>query len=233
MRRLLIAVYLVFALAVAFSYTEDLPEQIFLSNGNMISVLGKNIVEDSEVCEINIQIPSISGLKDKPFEEYLNATIESEITDYRTQIEEMAQAAYEESKTSEWPFRKFSVYVLYEAYLSDGILSIDMIFSEYTGGAHPGASRRTYNISVDRCRLVALHSVLDSAAAEDRLNELITGEIGKREDLWPEYFKGVTTDQGFYLKAGRLCVYFQPYEIGPWAAGMPEFCFSLGELLKQ
>jgi hypothetical protein len=74
---------------------------------------------------------------------------------------------------------------------------------------------------------------LDSAAAEDRLNELITGEIGKREDLWPEYFKGVTTDQGFYLKAGRLCVYFQPYEIGPWAAGMPEFCFSLGELLKQ
>jgi len=233
MRKLLIASYLLLALVSAFSFTQDLHEQVFVSQGDLISVLGKQIIEDSGICAVNIQVPSINGLKDMPFQDYLNATLESEIAQYRSEIEEMARKAFEESKTSEWPFRAFNVYVVYSAYVSDGILTIDMIFSDYTGGAHPNASRRTYNIDLSKSRLVALHNVLGNKVAEDALNELIRSEINKREDLWPDYFDGVTTDQCFYLKAGRLCVCFQPYEIGPWASGMPEFCFPLKELLNQ
>ncbi|WP_367362049.1 DUF3298 and DUF4163 domain-containing protein [Mesotoga sp.] len=231
MRKLLIAGYLFIALAVVFSYTVDLPEQIFVSQGRLISVLGENVIEDSEICAVNVQIPSVNGLRDRPFEQFLNSTIEGEISQYRSEIEELARKAFEESKTSEWPFRTFDVYVVYSAYLSDGILSIDMVFSEFTGGAHPNASRRTYNIDLEKSRLVALHNILGSKKTEEKLNGLIKEEISARDDLWPEYFEGVTSDQGFYLKGGRLCIYFQPYEIGPWAVGMPEFCFSLEELL--
>jgi len=233
MRKLLIAGYLLLVLVTAFSFTQDLPEQVFVSRGDLISVLGKQIIEDSDICVVNIQVPSISGLKDKPFQDYLNATLESEIAQYRSEIEEMARKAFEESKTSEWPFRTFDVYVVYSAYVSDGILTLDMVFSEFTGGAHPNASRRTYNIDLSKSRLVALHNILGNRAVEDALNELIKSEIAKREDLWPDYFDGVTSDQLFYLKAGSLCVCFQPYDIGPWASGMPEFCFPLKELLNQ
>lgn len=233
MRKLFIASYILLILVTAFSFTQDLPEQVFVSQGDLISVLGKQVIEDSEICAVNIQVPSINGLKDKPFQDYFNAALESEIAQYRSEIEEMARKAFEESKTSEWPFRVFNVYVVYSAYVSDGILTLDMIFSEFTGGAHPNASRRTYNIDLSKSRLVALHNILGNKDVEDALNASIKSEIAEREDLWPDYFDGVTTDQCFYLKAGRLCVCFQPYDIGPWASGMPEFCFPLKELLNQ
>ena len=84
MRKLLIAGYLFIALAVVFSYTVDLPEQIFVSQGKLISVLGENVIEDSEICAVNVQIPSVNGLRDRPFEQFLNSTIEGEISQYRS-----------------------------------------------------------------------------------------------------------------------------------------------------
>ncbi len=91
MRKLLIASYLLLVLVTALSFTQDLPEQVFVFQGDLISVLGKQIIEDSDICSVNIQVPSINGLKDMPFQDYSNATLESEIAQYRSEIEEMAR----------------------------------------------------------------------------------------------------------------------------------------------
>jgi hypothetical protein len=231
MKRALLLLFTISLVVVAVAMTEELPEMIFASGGNIIYVGGTHITEDSTICVVNLQIPFIEGLTKAGFESYINSLIKSDVEGYRKEIQEMAADAYEASKSDEWPFRIFDVYVVYTAYLSNGILSIDMIFSEFTGGAHPNAARRTYNIDVRGNHLVSLKSLFPSEDFENRLNELLIGQINEREDLWPEEFKGVQPDQGFYLNAGRLYIYFQPYEIGPWASGMPEFDFLLSDLL--
>jgi hypothetical protein len=230
MKKALLVSVVVFISIITMAVVYELPELVFAHNGRIISVSGEHVVEGSSICVVNLQIPTIRGLSNVAFESFVNSEIKSAIESYRNEIEEMADEAYEASKGQEWPFRTFSVYVTYDAYLSDGILSIDMIFSEYTGGAHPGAARRTYNIDVNGNHMVSFKSLFPDEAFESRLNSLLAEEIGKREDLWLDSFKGVEPDQGFYLKAGRLNVYFQPYDIGPWSSGMPEFVFNMDEL---
>ncbi|MDI9375573.1 MAG: DUF4163 domain-containing protein, partial [Thermotogota bacterium] len=137
MKRALLLLFTISLVVVAVAMTEELPEMIFASGGNIIYVGGTHITEDSTICVVNLQIPFIEGLTKAGFESYINSLIKSDVEGYRKEIQEMAADAYEASKSDEWPFRIFDVYVVYTAYLSNGILSIDMIFSEFTGGAHP------------------------------------------------------------------------------------------------
>ncbi len=231
MKKALLLLFMISLVVLAMAMTEELPEMVFVSGGNIIYVGGTHITEDSTICVVNLQIPFIEGLTRPGFESYINSLIKSEVEQYSKEIQKMAADAYEASKEDEWPFRTFDVYVVYTAYLSNGILSIDMIFSEFTGGAHPNAARRTYNIDISGNHLVSLKSLFPSEDFENKLNELLFSKIKEREDLWPAEFKGVQPDQGFYLNAGRLYIYFQPYEIGPWASGMPEFSFLLTDLM--
>lgn len=229
MRKVLTILFFVSLVSLVLAMNWPMPEQFFVSGGRLIYVSGDHVTEDSTTIEVNLQIPSVQGLSDKAFQESFNTRLESEIQSYKEDIVDQAAKGYEASKGAEWPFRKYNVYVVYSAYLSEGILSIDMIWSEFTGGAHPNAARRTYNIDVSKNRFVSLEDLLGSDYAE-KLNGLLRQKISSRDDLWLEEFKGVKPDQGYYLKGGKLYIYFQPYDIGPWSSGMPEFSFDFSDL---
>src|SRR5690606_34246901 len=41
--------------------------------------------------------------------------------------------------------------------------------------------------------------------------------------VFPDTYKGIRADQPFYVTGDALHLYFDPYEIGPYAAGFPTF----------
>ena len=63
MKRALLLLFTISLVVVAVAMTEELPEMIFASGGNIIYVGGTHITEDSTICVVNLQIPFIEGLR--------------------------------------------------------------------------------------------------------------------------------------------------------------------------
>ncbi len=50
------------------------------------------------------------------------------------------------------------------------------------------------------------------------------------EMYWLDSYDGISSDQQFYITDKGLNLYFQPYEIAPYAAGFPTFMVTFGEI---
>lgn len=65
------------------------------------------------------------------------------------------------------------------------------------------------------------------------LSENISEQIKNKEEysyVFPDSYKGITANQPFYVKADALYLYFEPYEIAPYAAGFPTFRIPFSEI---
>ena len=65
------------------------------------------------------------------------------------------------------------------------------------------------------------------------LSEIVGKQIKERgEDMgiWKDSYKGIRADQLFYLGKNSLMLYFEPYEIGPYASGFPTFTIPFEEI---
>ncbi len=49
--------------------------------------------------------------------------------------------------------------------------------------------------------------------------------------VFPDAYKGIKPDQPFYVKEDALYIYFEPYEIAPYAAGFPTFRITYAEII--
>jgi hypothetical protein len=48
--------------------------------------------------------------------------------------------------------------------------------------------------------------------------------------VFPDTYKGIKADQPYYISEGALNVYFEPYEIAPYAAGFPTFTIPFHDI---
>ncbi|RSD22326.1 DUF3298 and DUF4163 domain-containing protein [Mesobacillus subterraneus] len=63
-----------------------------------------------------------------------------------------------------------------------------------------------------------------------RLSEIVEAQIKNRSIPLLEDFKGISEDQDFYIADKSLVLYFQLYELTPYAYGFPMFPISVYEL---
>lgn len=50
--------------------------------------------------------------------------------------------------------------------------------------------------------------------------------------VFPDSFKGISENQGFYLNSATLFIYFTPYEIAPYAVGFPTFKIPFKDIMS-
>ena len=65
------------------------------------------------------------------------------------------------------------------------------------------------------------------------LSDKIGEQIKNNEEysyVFPDTYKGIKADQPFYVQSDALYLYFEPYEIAPFAAGFPTFRIPFSEL---
>lgn len=131
------------------------------------------------------------------------------------------------------PIRQFEMYYVYTITNNENnILSLYYDDYRYLGGAH-GMTERTsdtfnietgdiiklcslFNYNVDYVRLIK-----DFIKMEIRLQSLLDNNM-----YFEDYEKNVDTYfnvNSFYLTPQGIVIYFQQYEIAPYAAGIPEF----------
>lgn len=123
------------------------------------------------------------------------------------------------------PFGLASDYKV--AYNNHGLLSLYIDQYEYTGGAHGMTYRTPYNIDLKDGPDIKLADVFKPGSNyKEAIDKAIQAEIAKNPEGYfePEMgFQGIEDDQPFTLQPGGITIYFQLYDIAPYAFGIPEF----------
>lgn len=111
------------------------------------------------------------------------------------------------------------------------IVSISLIFDMYAGGAHGLRVIKSLTMDTLEGRFYTLQKLFRKNTPYIKtLSDLIQSQIEKREIGLIGEFSGIKEEQDFYIADKTLVVYFQLYEITPYAYGFPYFPISVYEL---
>lgn len=215
---------------------------------SVADVKSKKIKESNEYIDIDLDIPVVTGLKDVKLQELTNKRFEQDALKFKKEIEVFAKESHEDAKKEGYDLNKYSAIIDFEEKRNQGnLLSIYVIYYQYTGGAHGAHYDVTYNIDLKTGNLIELKDLFKenvdykkvinskikeqiNAINEDEKNFLL--KSGQEENFYPLYeeFNGIKEDQTYYLTDDKLGIYFGLYEIAPYAAGVPTFEIPLEEL---
>lgn len=200
-----------------------------------------------ELLSLNIFYPEIK-LKRKPdVEKHIKAHYKQEADRfYRYSSGSLlsgAKAEYADSIKNGFPFRPYDAMMTYSVELNEGcILSTYYEQYTYTGGAHGNTVRRSDTWDLQTGAQIRLKDLFPDGSGYRRLIlEQILPMADKHmannpyvyfndyRELIVKYFN----PQSFYLTPKGLAVYYQLYEIAPYASGIVVFEIPYGNLGVQ
>lgn len=135
------------------------------------------------------------------------------------------------------PFNYYEFYMTYKITWNKGCIT-SLYIDEYTylGGAHGSTIRTsdTWDFSVGR-RLYLKDLYPKEHMLKDKVQKTIEGQIIEQlktspQSYFDDYAKLVAKTlnlNSFYLTQDGVVLYFQQYDIAPYAAGFPEFSFGI------
>ena len=101
--------------------------------------------------------------------------------------------------------------------------------SLYSGGSHPNTVQTAYNLDIENRRLLRLEDVIEESAAPD-LAALVLAGVGEKFvgiDLFEDYGETIASSMVYgtmtpywYMNDRGLVVFYNQYELGPYAAGI-------------
>lgn len=191
------------------------------SGGVTLDMLDKSYSTDS--VNVNAQIPQISGLSDKDFQESINK-------DFRSASEELLNSFSKSAKeTAE--LSEFNIQTA-EHYNKNGFVSVVEQIDYFSRKTHKNSCRVTKNINTEKCCEVSLGDLFEDDGYIDALNALLENEIAanpdKYADLWQK--PKVSQNQCFYANSDSLVLYYPPYELSYYERGFVEIPVALSEL---
>ncbi len=192
-----------------------------------ISVENKPTDNKQNWVKIEANYPKINGMKNTAFQNNLNKDIENKVNDFLKDVEKSAKDTYDAlGKTG---FSPYEGMVNYEYFINGPVLSIIMEYYSYLGGAHGSTLRESINVNADKGELLQLKDMFKD---KDNYKQYILKNINSEMSKDPEKYFSQKLDSfnenNFYLdKNGNLVIYFNQYDIAPYAAGIIEFKMPL------
>ncbi|UFJ39153.1 DUF3298 and DUF4163 domain-containing protein [Brevibacillus humidisoli] len=105
-----------------------------------------------------------------------------------------------------------------------GVLSVVFDTDSYSGGAHGMQYKRSLTFSLRTGRIYQLADLfLPGSDWKRRIDAYIRRQIEAQNIPLIAPFRGIGSDQPFYLTQHALVIYFQLYEYTPYAYGFPLF----------
>ncbi len=152
---------------------------------------------------------------------------------------QMAMVEYEYSVANDFPIRQFEAFVDFTVtYNQNCMLSLYFDQYEYAGGAH-GLTYRysdTWNLSKSkRMDLVDFFPGRNQYKKYliETINKQIAAEVAKGNGMFFENYEKLVSENlktnSFYLSEEGVVIYFQQYDIAPYAAGIPTFVIPYGQ----
>lgn len=166
-----------------------------------------------------IYIPQIKGIKNRKVEKKVNSKLKT-LSYFKPFAEDQISHSINENDVLD-----YSYYGTFEVtFFKKNILILSLTGYYYPlGAAHGLSSKITPVINLDTGEFYSLEDLFNpNSDWKNRLDSIIQKMIDKEpqyEYVYKDGFKGIDEGQNFYIDDNNLYIYFQPYDIGPYAAG--------------
>lgn len=184
---------------------------------------------------LHISFPRVS-LQDPSVQGFINEYYQSESVKFNARASgvlfDQAIEEYIQATANGFPYRTFDAFMNYSVKLnSNCTLSSFFDKYEYTGGAHGSTLRTSVTFDLQTGRKIRMQDLFRPGQNWRRLVlEQILLIADSRMSSEPVYFENYRelivknfNENNFYLTPAVVVVYYQQYEIGPYAIGLPEF----------
>ncbi len=204
-------------------------------------IIEKNMnYKDTPVLHYRIEYPRFRYPSDQGEPDEINEWYRNQAKvlqrQYETELYREAAELYDYSMKNQYPFHMFDAVDSYEITCNmDDIISLYYDHYTYTGGAHGGTVRRsdTWNAAdgsrIDLYQYAHDPTVFRAEILND-IREQIALQIERGENMYfedyPQLIEEYFNPESFYLTPEGIVIYYQQYEIAPYASGIPEFNIS-------
>lgn len=199
----------------------------------LISVNSEVLKKQNKYLKSTLEIPIINSGNSK-VDDKVNGKIKDDILNFYEESLKEAQSFLEDFELDESNFVADASYEVKKNTINT--ISILIKYYKYSGGAHGYYEYVPYNIDLRNGNNLTLKDIfkkdIDYKEIIDKEVEKQIKELGKKEkDLDKVYdFYGIKENQKFYLKDDKIVIYFDLYDIAPYAAGIPEFPITIDHI---
>lgn len=149
---------------------------------------------------------------------YIRDTARS-LQEFNQELEKSGEEAY---------VRSVDLESYFDYNMSGNILSVMVNSYEYTGGAHGMSYLDTYTVNTKTNEEYTFASLFKSDSTYKKvILDKINALIDKEKDLYFAEAKQTVADKNsnykFYIDGSKLVIYFDLYDLRPYAGGMPKF----------
>jgi len=195
-----------------------------------LTILKSTLSFEREKITIYVEYPLVSGTENPEVASKINSTIESDALGFFDYFRGIALAGVDEVMTA------YAGHVSYEVVLNtSNLLSINIIYYEFTGGAHGMTEMINYTFNTTTGERLKLEDLFKEGT---NYIQAIIEEVVKQIEKTPEMFFDDAVDVvrespfNFYLAPDAFVAYYGLYAICPYAHGIPEFKIPY-ELLRD
>lgn len=203
---------------------------------NIVKITAKEVNFKDASIEVQLKIPQITGLGSLEIQEKINSQLQKDALSFKNEIEEMAQEYSEETKKFGFPSISYAAFTDYKVnYNKNSFLSLYVDYYRYTGGAHGSTLRKCYNFNLKTGEALNLKDLFkEDLNYKEIINKEISSKIEKHKEIYfSSDFQGISDNQCFSIDGNNLIIYFQQYDIAPYAAGIPEFKIPLSNFKSK
>lgn len=222
------------------TYEFKVPFDIFRNKIKMIQTSNiianidtQTITKNDKYINSVINIPIIIT-DNKEISKNINDEITNNIMKFFNESQKQAKEYYEGLPEAE---NKFVANVDFDIKKnSDNILSILVSYYKYAGGAHGEYENIAYNIDMRNGKFISLKTLFkEDVDYKNVINDEIRRQIEEliksdEQNKGVYEFKSINDNQKFYIQDDNLVIYFDLYEIAPYAAGIPEFVINIDKI---
>lgn len=195
------------------------------------------------VLSYRIEYPQFSSSVYKKSLIILNNFYKTRALDYleycRTTLYQMAVEQYLDDIKNGYPVRVFGAQDVFSITYNDScILSLYFDRYEYTGGAHGLTIRSSQTWNLESRKMIRLGELFDCLFNyKEYIIRNVIEQIEKNPDIYFEDYENLVRNtfnaDSFYCTPQGLIVYFQQYDIAPYASGIREFLLPYNSCPKN
>ena len=173
--------------------------------------------------DIENEYPIIKSFNNKDFENNINTKIAGNIADYRSEISHIVDELTPDTKL-------YRYITTFDRYNWGDYLTLIINQDYQTGGIRSNTWKDIYNINAKTERIIYLADVFEPTTNYEEAILNVINENSKVDFIGGEGLKKISIYQKFYIKDGKLVIYFDPSEVASAKYGALEYemPFTLG-----
>jgi len=205
------------------AYIDKLGNIIWRQDGNVILNEHYTIKEKKYKPNRNylVYFPQITGMDNNKEENLVNK-----------KIKEKSKVMHTDSKEE----LDYNFYGQFEVeFFKNKLLILQLSAYNYPFGAAHGMPTKIYlHVDLINGKFYELEDLFKRSNYVEVLSNIIRKQIenmGPDSGIWLDQYKGITSDQPFYLSEDILNIYYTTYKIAPFAYGFPTFKIPYEEIM--